>query len=214
LGGDFNDPEGKILELLKNSGISFKIKSKEYKINFQIEYDRAHLFSCCANRDSQTNKKSPDKADKDQIELTVGTLENAFNRVLGKNKIGNKNTQLDPIPYDPINFYDSSTFGYNGDYALFGENVSSSKQFKLELDNSDTAYYKYDTQNLVKKVMASDHLPVVAKVPITGTPVSDVKIEEAEPTKGGRRRSSRVLKRNTKKGLPKKRRVSLNPLRT
>lgn len=190
LGGDFNDPEGEILSILLKNGVSFEIKGITYEIGFNSDSNLTSLYSCCANRDSQKNKKDPEKKDKAQIDQTVGPLENAFNRVFGQNTIGNSTTPIEPLPYDPQDFYKFETFGYNGDYALFGTNSNSSK-FEIKLDIADSAFYKYDGDN---KVMASDHLPVYATVVIT---------------KGGRRRRySRVLKRNTKKGLPKKLRAS------
>ena len=194
LGGDFNDPEGEILKLLK-TGLSFSIKGTVYDIKFSFDYDRNLLFSCCANRDSQTNKKDPSKKDKDQIDQTVGPLENAFNRVFGKNKIGNKDKPVDPIPYDPQDFYKFEKFGYNGDYALFGT-LEPSPNFRIELDKSESAFYKYEPGNMV---MASDHLPVYAIV----TPPT--------PQVGGRRRRYSIRskpKRYTKKTLPKNPRAS------
>jgi len=194
LGGDFNDPEGEILKLLK-TGLSFSIKGNVYNIKFSFNYDRNLLFSCCANRDSQTNKKLDTKKDKDQIDQTVGPLENAFNRVFGKNqiKLTPSSDPIGPIPYDPQDFYKFEKFGYNGDYALFGT-PEPSPNFSIELDKSDLSFYKYASG---KMVMASDHLPVYATVTVAAAG-------------GGRRRrySMRVLKRQTKKGILKKIRAS------
>jgi hypothetical protein len=127
-------------------------------------------------------------------------------------------------------FYTREKFGYNGDYVLFGINRRKQLSYdpahpekkpsladtdadtyvippvfdiKLQDENDKTGYFNYNVGDVEKSVMASDHLPVYTTV-IIPQHKSHTKVT------GGRRRrySMRVLKRHTKKGLPKKIRVS------
>lgn len=207
LGGDFNDPRGLALRDIIMNGFKLNIEglslNNEGQIKFFIdgissndatnfEEFRKNLSSCCANRDSQ---KYPQPATD-----TLGSLEDAFYRVLGKPNNGKENKAY------PIDFDISDKFGYNGDYALFGTNyLSSETKFSISLQESN---YKYSEPE--GKVMASDHMPVYAEVSI---PMSTGTVNTAAG--GGRRRrnSCRSLKRKnlklyTKKCLPKKHRSS------
>jgi len=214
LGGDFNDPRGLALRdiimngftlsieglSLTNGGkIQFRINGlspEDAKDNSKFDNFRQTLFSCCANRDSQ---KAPQPA----VD-TLGSLEDAFYRVLGREQPIKDKKPKQNLKYQD-NFDVSENFGYNGDYALFGTNyLSDETKFNISLQESS---YEHGTDETPQKVMASDHMPVYAEISI---PVSTVTIAAAPPQQGGRRRrySIRALKRHTKKGLPKKLRAS------
>jgi hypothetical protein len=181
LGGDFNDPKGGIFKLLTKGNrlpIKIKIYDKEQPIYIQSEYDEK-LISCCANLDSQTPLYQ-----RGFDKALTGDLKTSFDRVVKDDTDKN---------YDyPSEFIDHTKFGYFGDYAFIGSQINPPiSSYQVKLDDDSSAFVKFG----INSVMASDHLPVYATVTVAG---------------GGRRRrySMRVLKRHTKKGIPKKIRAS------
>lgn len=216
LGGDFNDPDAEILKRLINEN-GILIMGKPVKIILSNKDDK--LYSCCANRDSQKYRKDGTPIDKytdeqklNEIDIernrTLASLSGAFERIIG-NYTGNVSdasiTTNSNFPY-PKGFYKADSFGYFGDYSLYGtSNPLINPQSTITVESEQNASYSYSKSDPTKYVMASDHLPVYATVIIPQHPSPS-----AEAAGGGRRRrySMRVLKRHTKKGLPKKIRAS------
>lgn len=224
LGGDFNDARGLILKSLINrkkkekkeefsdensdnqtSGLNLNFKLGEYRakpvifsgyqdltkldnINEptdpikQTQGRYKSLYSCCANGDSLNYEKR----------LDGEKLNTQGNGVFDKMHLYDLSTFSPSMKTQE--FVDPQNFGYNGDYALYGTNST---------DFINTLQYMVLDKNPILKVnglvYSSDHLPVISST------------DRIPFSRGGRRRrrySMRVLKRHTKKGLPKKIRAS------
>jgi hypothetical protein len=196
-----------------------QIFEKNVVINCSNYNDK--LYSCCANRDSQKYRKDGKSAEEyteeqqlneKDVNKTTAPLDVAFKRIIGKvsseseERVEEQTNPLDNIyPYIK-DFYKADSFGYYGDYVLYGTSLthrdkSSSPGFNIEVDNSKQDYFVYNADNLnsenEQSVMASDHLPVRATVSVS-------------MVGGGRRRrySRRAPIRRTRKGVPKKLRAS------
>lgn len=206
LGGDFNDPNGEILKRLVSGKIEVKFNNKKYNVEIKTNLDKTTpslgKFSCCGNRDSQ-NKENRNYSgfkdvtnignfeDKSNIDQTLGSLEVSFSRnfyVHDKKQDGSY----------PESFHRPESFGYNGDYALFGIGFLEDNKNSITEDSIVYDTIVDDTANTAKldstkfsngdKIIASDHLPVYATV-------------AAASAGGGRRRVS--PRRKTRKGLMK-----------
>ena len=191
MGGDFNDPEGEILKRLLSTPIHLYISSKRFTVMFNTKINN-QTKSCCANRDSQIDENRDIPSNKGKLGNSTGSLEVSYSR--------NFYTKNDENDMYPEKFHHPETFGYNGDYVLFGSgtNATASEDtihYNMIVDNGEYTAVLKEPFNSETKLIASDHLPVYATVTAAG---------------GGRRRrySMRVLKRHTKKGIPKKLRAS------
>jgi hypothetical protein len=100
----------------------------------------------------------------------------------------------------PEIFHSPDSFGYNGDYVLFGSSQTPSINYYMVVDNTDSTAVLTEPFNSDRRIIASDHLPVYATV-------------TAPPQNGGRRRRNSTRKHimknsRTKKTLLKKPRSS------
>ena len=197
LGGDFNDPEGEILKRLITKELKLKLTNKPdgYTITFKTDITEDKIKdlvkSCCANRDSQTKANRELESNKN-LGATVGSLEVSYSR----NSLINKDSANGTYPED---FHRPKSFGYNGDYIVFGTSGTSDEKYGIVVDDTaDTA--KIDSSKFPsgdKLIIASDHLPVYAKVDVASSFISIA----AASAGGGRRRVS--PRRKTRKGLMK-----------
>lgn len=178
LGGDFNDPKGGIFKLLTQDNLPIKIKIYGKVQSIYIQSKYDDTLLSCCANLDSQNPLYQKGFDK----ALTGDLKTAFDRVVKDDP--EKNYEYPP------EFIDNKNFGYFGDYAFIGSQTNPPiPSYQVKLDNDSSAFVNFG----INSAMASDHLPVYATV----------------VTKGGRRRRySRVLKRNTKKGLPKKLRAS------
>jgi hypothetical protein len=159
LGGDANDPRGQLLESIIKDGISLNINTNidnTIKFNYNLgerrkaengdvsQYGYKNLLSCCGNNDSILQNENP---------------EYSRNRPgpNGKPPNGTGPIILARVDYYPKDFYKPENFGYNGDYVLFGCSTNPVNYMLMLDDKNDLQYYNKD-----KKIIASDHLPVIS----------------------------------------------------
>lgn len=201
LGGDFNDARGLILQdIIKTPfEIKFRLNDKEYvkNVNFSgysslesktkdssdpitdTQGRYTSLYSCCANGDSlDEHYRTTTDKDGKPAINSMGNGKFDANHLLAYSKLSENMKNGE--------FINPANYGYNGDYALYGSSNLTGVQ-NMFLYNSPSI--------MVGSFYPSDHLPVISK---------------SEAAGGGRRRrySTRVLKRHTKKGIPKKIRAS------
>ena len=203
LGGDFNDPRGLILKTLMEKPIiidctinnvelkipvSFK-NHKAYlsnKINEQVtpattQARYTNLQSCCANADSLKVNN-----------VDILKTRNPFGAFNGRFDIVNTDDNLVKFlenffmkPY-PKGFTDPENYGYNGDYALFGDSSDDKYNQTLDIEKKDELKILLPQNTLPTiNIYSSDHLPVVSNTYQIQKPV------------GGKRRT-RKNKRKTK----------------
>ena len=183
--GDFNDRYGGLgKELLLSPGHT------QYKLKFDGEAPK----SCCHNLDSSCKIEKYNVSKFNNKEAKDCDFDKKF-----KPSGPRTDNQIATMADD----------GYVENYRYVGDYCFSFNGGELKM---------YPERETGKESIESDHEMVYMEVnrsqSLSGTPEGD-DVTTTTPTttpiesNGGRSRSSRVLKRNTKKGLPKKRRVSL-----
>jgi hypothetical protein len=203
LGGDFNDPRGLILKTLMEKPIIIDCTINSVKLNIPVSFKNheaylsnkineqvtptttqaryTNLQSCCANADSLKVN-----------EVDILKTRNPFGAFNGRFDIVNTDDNLVKFlenffmkPY-PEGFTDPENYGYNGDYALFGDSSDDTYNQTLDIEKKDELKIFLPQNTLPTiNIYSSDHLPVVSNTYQIQKPV------------GGKRRT-RKNKRKTK----------------
>ena len=186
MGGDANDPNGVLLEVLKKEGINVKF-GDDSPANFKITFNKLEfntqddsLNTCCANCNSIKSWNPPNPCD-------------------GSSDINNARKEhiIEKKDMFPPKFYQAKNFKYKGDYAIYGS-TNEVDQYVMQKDESDDEIYlKIDDStrmNGENEILVSDHLPVKLIIK---------EVEKPAPKEGGKRRTRR-RRRSTRR----KRRMS------
>jgi hypothetical protein len=148
LGGDFNDSNHDIFNILTQTGLKFTINEKYTVVFPEVNIEK----TCCANADSVTPSTEAS---------TLGPMDyTTLNRILSY----------------PPDFISSEKFGYYGDYALCGLGTISGQETtpptpptseNMKIDTPNYCELKDTDGKSMTPVMPSDHLQVITTFTFT-----------------------------------------------
>jgi len=178
IGGDFNDPEGKILDQLL---IPFKINDKT--ITITLNNRNKLIASCCANFNSVIIPET----EKPGALGPIVPFNNNNNTIIARMNIYSEKYK---------GFEDPAQFKFLGDYALFGtSDTTKTIECNLNVDDVPEQRYTYDTGNFI----VSDHLPVISTVTVSPPANLGGKTRRKNRRTRRRRRTTRRNKRRNNK---------------
>ena len=189
--GDFNDPEGKLLDKLEEDGIN--IKGVRFKFKFGNETDGKKVKSCCPNKNSAAKKGTETTIE--NVKQEKPFIEELPNLITDKKL---RDEAIEISNYDPMFAGDNVGEGY-----IEGQPRPNVKAGPIAEKTSDHSFVK-TTHELLKDGFA-DVAEYDGKVVTYSSKQVPKPKKNSENPSGGKRRTRRRRRRSTRRN---KRRMS------